>query len=838
MSAIKKLTKRVGKRTLVLDGAMGTMLQTRGMQPGDCPEWLNITNPEAVKEVHQLYVQSGADIIQTNTFGASRYKLREYGLESRVQEIIHAAVKLARETAENETLVAVSMGPTGLLSAPYGEASFDDFYLAFAEQAKAAEEAGADIISLETMSDLQEIRAALIAAKENTSLPVLAQMTFENGRTVMGTDPTTAAVVLEALGADAIGANCSGGPAELLEVLQEMAAVTSLPLVVQPNAGLPKLVDGCTVFDLTPEVMADYAVKLWQTGAWIIGGCCGTTPEHIQAISQVLKDKTVIVRPKKRISTLSSRSRTVILAEDQPLAFIGERINPTARKKLAEDIRNGQMQLVLEEARRQVEAGAPILDVNMGVPGIDEPEAMQKALLQIQGATDVAVSIDSTNPQALEAGLKAFPGKALINSVNGEEKSLHTILPLARKYGAAVLGLTLDEKGIPATVEERLLIARRIIQTAEEYGIVREDIFIDCLVQTASAQQSQVMVTLKSVQRVKQELGVRTVLGVSNVSHGLPARGILNSVFLAMALGYGLDLPIINPFEERMQEVLQAAGVLVNRDEYCSSYIQAFQNFSDSREATRSNAKPAKEGQLSVKKETSTPAEQKIVSSTEGTVSESESDYSQDIIKRIFNTVVNGDRGNIQQQIQQALDQGIEPLDLINKAMIPGIEEVGTRYENKIYFLPQLILGAETMKAGFEVLRPLLSNEQTHTVGKIILATVQGDIHDIGKNILAVMLENYGFQVIDLGKDVPTSVIVETAEKEKAEIIGLSALMTTTMPRMAEIVVEVRKRNLNTRVMVGGAVVTEDYASKIGADAYAADAREGVLKALALVGAR
>ena len=840
MESVSKLRVWTTEQVLILDGAMGTMLQDRGLQPGECPELLNLLNPKAVQDVHRAYMEAGANLIQTNTFGGNRYKLGEYGLGDRVREINQAAVRLAKEVAGERSLVAVSMGPTGLLGEPYGEASFDDFYAAFAEQARAVEEAGADLISLETMSDLQEIRAALIAVKENTRLPVLAQMTFEpNGRTVMGTDPTTAAVVLGTLGADAVGANCSGGPAELLEVLKEMARVTGLPLVVQPNAGLPKLVEGRTVFEQTPEIMAAYSLKLLEAGAWIIGGCCGTTPEHIQAVSRALSGKKVVVRERPRISALTSRSRTLIIGQGQSPVFVGERINPTARKKLAEDIREGRMHLVLDEARSQVEAGAPVLDVNMGVPGIDEPLAMKRAVMQIQAAIDVPVAIDSANPAAVEAGLKSFAGKALINSVNGEEKSLHAILPLARRYGAAVLGLTLDERGIPATAAERVSIARRIVQAAEEYGIAREDVYIDCLVQTASAQQSQVMETLKGVQQVKQELGVKTMLGVSNVSHGLPAREILNSTFLAMAIGFGLDLPIINPFDRRMREALNAAAVLINQDEYCGRYIQEFRNYKSIAVATLPSATAAAAA-LSP-----TPLAAKVVTdngrdlgSLAGVNLDQKQSLGEELLQRIFQAIIDGNRTNISELIRQALDFGLEPLAVVNEAMIPGIEEVGKRYEEQTFFLPQLILGAETMKAGFEILRPLLSSGQNQTVGKIVLATVQGDIHDIGKNVVAIMLENYGFKVIDLGKDVPTAEIIAIAEKEKAELIGLSALMTTTMPRMAEVVSEVQKRSLNTRVMIGGAVVTPEYARKIGADAYASDARAGVLRALELVGAR
>ncbi|NPV26507.1 MAG: dihydropteroate synthase [Firmicutes bacterium] len=791
------------EKILVLDGAMGTMLQSCGLKPGECPERWNIDHPEVVQRIHRLYVAAGADIIQTNTFGGNRFKLREFGLGNQVAEINKAAVRLAKQAAGDRALVAVSIGPTGQLIEPFGETTFDEVYAAFREQVTAAVQAGADLISLETMSDLQEIRAAMLAARDSGPVPVICQMTFEGGqRTMLGTDPVTAAVVLTTLGASAVGANCSGGPAELLKVITAMAMVTDLPLVVQPNAGLPVLIDGQTVYPESPATMAEYAVKLVDAGANIVGGCCGTNPDHIRAISQAVRGRRPVKRVVPPVSALTGRSQTLFIQEQGRPIFIGERINPTARKKLAEDIRAGRMLHVVEEAQAQVAAGAPMLDVNVGVPGVDEVAAMRKAVLQIQSTVDVPLALDSTNPEAIEAGLKVFAGKPLINSVNGEAKSLQAILPLARRYGAAVLGLTLDSHGIPSTAEGRLAIARRIVDAALAYGIRREDIYIDCLVQTVSAQQAEVMETLRAIQLVKRELGVKTILGVSNVSHGLPRREVLNSTFLAMACGFGLDLPIMNPFDQRMREGLWAVAVLTGRDPYARGYIDEFRPALNEAPITTSEAaKPSSDRQ-----------------------------------QRIYQAVLNGEKASIAALVKAALEEGVDPLVLVNQTLIPAIEEVGERYDKKIFFLPQLMLAGETMKAAFEVVKPRLATEQAQNLGTIVLATVQGDIHDIGKNIVAVMLENYGWRVVDLGRDVPTATIVEAAVREQATIVGLSALMTTTMPRMAEVITAMRARGVKTKVMVGGAVVTADYAAKIGADGYAADARAAVLKAKELLG--
>ena len=823
------------ERIVILDGAMGTLLQARGMLPGDCPELFGVEHPEMLLDIHRQYLEAGADIIQTNTFGGNRYKLAEYGLENRVAEINGELVTIARRAVGQHGLVAACIGPTGKLLRPMGDVEFDDLYAVFREQVMACARAGADLISIETMTDIGEMRAALIAARENTNLPVIAHMSFEDGgRTMTGTDPRTAAIIMEALQPLAIGANCSGGARELLPIIQRLAQYGSGWLSVEPNAGLPRLVDGQTIFPDTPEEMAEYALRLKEAGANLIGGCCGTTPLHIQAMARALKGMKPSTRSRTYNTALASRSLHVMLGDNQPLAFIGERINPTARKKLAQDIKDGQMQVVVAEARKQQEAGAPVLDVNMGVPGIDEVQAMQKAVSLIQAALDIPIAIDSTDPEVVEAGLKSFVGRPLINSTTGEDKNMEKILPLAKKYGAAVLGLCIGEKGIPDRAEERVEVARRILEKSKEYGLRRQDILIDTLVKTASAQQEQVMETIRALRMIKEQLGLATVLGVSNVSHGLPARDILNSAYLAMAWSAGLDLPIINPFDERMMDTCRAAAVLLGKDINSAEYIEKYKDYkAPTNEAPLRHALCSSCNIPSLLQAGSIAVTAAPVAVTE-TAPLVEEDNIQAKIKK---AVLQGDKENIDALIDQALHNvKLEPLEIVNQAMIPGIEAAGELYDKKRYFLPQLMMAAETMKRAFAILQPLLAKEGGSHAGVIVLATVEGDIHDIGKNIVAVLLENYGFKVIDLGKDVNASVILERAAQENADIIGLSALMTTTMPRMQEVVDGVKAQGLRARVMVGGAVLNQEYADKIGADAYSEDARAAVLTAQKLMG--
>ena len=822
------------QKVLILDGAMGTMLQEQGMMPGQCPELFGIENFRMLSAIHGQYIEAGSDIIQANTFGGNSFKLREYGLENRVEEINAEAVRIARQVAKDKVLVAASIGPSGKLLSPMGDAEFDQLYAAFSEQVKACEKAGADLISIETMTDIGEARIALIAAQENTRLPVIVHMTFENsGRTMMGTEPLTALLTLEALQPLAVGANCSGGARELLPVIETMGHYSGVYLSVEPNAGLPILLEGETVFPDSPEEMAEYALRLRDAGAAIIGGCCGTTPEHIRAMANVLRGLPTLKRTGKKVFALTSRGRCVNIREGSYLTYIGERINPTARKKLASDIKDGQMLMVIEEARNQVAAGAPILDVNMGVPGIDEAAAMKQAVLSVQAAVDVPISIDSTNAMVVEEALKNYVGRPLINSTTGEDRQLDIILPLAKKYGAAVLGLCLDEKGIPKTAEGRMEVARKIYKKAREYGLRDEDIYIDCLVQTASAEQSQVMETIKTLRQVKDELGVGTVLGVSNVSHGLPAREILNSTYLAMALAAGLDLPIINPFDNRMRDTIMAAGVLLNRDRSCSAFINQYKDYQGGsatgggklRHDICNNCNIP--NLLTGSAKTINPVEPGTDKSEDGNIS---------INQQLKNAVLEGNQDGIEKLLEKALhEHQLEPLDIVNQGLIPGIEEAGERYDRKEYFLPQLMMAAETMKKAFSIVKPLLSQQAGQSRGTIIMATVEGDIHDIGKNIVCVLLENYGFRVIDLGKDVKAEIILDLAERENADIIGLSALMTTTMPAMQKIIEEARTRGLPCKFMVGGAVLTPEYAQSIGADAYSEDARAAVRAAQKLL---
>lgn len=822
------------ERILVMDGAMGTMLQQKGMMPGQCPELYGIEHPDTAIEIHRQYVEAGADIIETNTFGGSCFKLAEYGLENRVAEINAEAVRLARQAAKGRVLVAGNIGPTGKLLEPMGDVNFDNLYNAFREQATALDKAGADLISIETMSDIGEMRAALIAVRQCSRLPVIAHLTFENGgRTMMGTDPITAVIIMDALQPLAVGANCSGGAQELLPVIGMMAQYTRSFLSVEPNAGLPCLLEGKTVFPDTPEEMAEYALRLKDAGANIIGGCCGSTPQHIQAMAAVLRGMPPVRRDVRKYWAFASRSRHLFLGSEYPLAMIGERINPTARKKLAQDIREGRMQAVVDEAKKQAPL-APMLDVNMGVPGIDEPLAMKQAVTAIQSALDMPISIDSTDPEAVEEGLKNFVGRPLINSTTGEVRQLEVVLPLAKKYGAAVLGLCLDEKGIPEQARDRVEVASRIHRYAREYGLRDEDVFIDCLVKTASAEQWQVMETINALRRVKEELGLGTVLGISNVSHGLPAREILNSTFLAMAWAAGLDLPILNPFDERMMDVTRAAAVIMNRDINCTAYIGRYKDYKAGAGNTGRGIRhpicercniPEQIQENSMKIPKSPPPTDTEDTGPPDTVREQ--------IKR---AVLEGEKERIIHLIEQALQQeGVPALDIVNQALIPGIEQAGELYDKKQYFLPQLMMAAETMKKAFAHLKPLISTEAQQQAGVVVMATVEGDIHDIGKNIVIVLLENYGFRIVDLGKDVPAEKILAAAQKEDADIIGLSALMTTTMPRMQEVIAGVKRLGLRSRIMVGGAVLNQEYADKIGADAYSEDARAAVKTAQRLM---
>jgi 5-methyltetrahydrofolate--homocysteine methyltransferase len=796
----------IRQRVLVLDGAMGTLLQARGLKPGQSPEELNLTMPEVVASVHRDYVAAGADIIVTNTFGGSREKLAHYGLEGRLTEINAAAVAIARAAAGDSAYVAASIGPTGRFVEPVGDLPFDRMAAIFREQAKALIDAGADLLTLETFLDIKEIRAAVIAIRElSPRIPVIAMLTFDdNGRSVLGTSPEAAAITLEAVGADLVGSNCGLGVDGIYDILAAMRRVTRLPLISQANAGLPLLREGQTIFPGTPEEMTAYHDRMLALGVRVIGGCCGTTPAHIGAIKEALAGKEQVwceQGPPPGTTFLSSRSSHVALGGGSSVAIIGERINPTGKKGFAAELREEKVSYIRREAMEQVAAGATLLDVNVGTPGIDEPAAMERAVFCASGAVPVPLVLDSSSPEALERGLKAADGKVLINSVSGEEKSLARVLPLAKKYGAAVIGLTLDESGIPETAAGRATVAGRIVAAARQLGIGPQDIVVDCLTLTVSAEQKRALETLKAIRLVKEQLGVNTVLGVSNISFGLPARPLISSTFFAMAMAAGLDAAIINPKEEPMMAAFRSAMVLLNRDANAAAYIDAYKG-AMATAAVAAEVAPA-------------PTDSR---------------------GRLTLAVINGEREQVIALVEEALAEGLTPLQISNEGLLPGLEEVGRRFEKNIYFLPQVMLAADTMQTAFGRLKQELQGERLASLGRILMATVEGDIHDIGKNIVCTLLENHGFEVIDLGKNVPAARIVAEAQARQVDAVGLSALMTTTMAEMENVVLKLKENGIKSFTMVGGAVVTQEYADSIGADLYARDALEAVARIRRLLG--
>lgn len=770
---------------LIFDGSMGVLLQKYGLRIGELPESYNIKYPEIVSSIHKSYIAAGADVIITNTFGASRYKLKDSGYG--VGEIVKSSLDIARKAA-GDKLIALDIGPIGQLMEPYGTLSFQDAYDAFAEQIVEGAYA-ADMILIETMSDIYEVKAAVLAAKENSSLPVICTMTFQaDGRTLTGTDPITMVNILSHLGVDALGVNCSLGPKEMIPVLAEILKYSSVPVIVQPNAGLPALVDGKTIFNISPESFGKYMAEMAGMGASMLGGCCGTNPDHIRA----LKEAVTGLKPKRprveKLTAASSATATAVIGEG--IKIIGERINPTGKVKLKEALKNDDMDYLLREAIAQRDAGAHILDVNVGLPEIDEKEIMVKAVKQIQGIVNLPLQLDSTNPDVIEAAARIYNGRPIINSVNGEKKTMDKIFPIVKKYGCLVVALTLDEKGIPEKAEDRLKIAERIVRRAEEFGIDREDIIVDCLVLTASAQQKEVQETIKAAALVKERLGLRTTLGVSNVSFGLPDRELLNRTFLTMALASGLDAPIINPMAEDMMNAIKAYNVLRNIDKDAKEYI-----------ASRSSTT------------VSTAVKEK------------------ETVRDLTKIIIDGMKEEAAPMVRQLLSNH-EGIDIVDNYLIPALDIVGQKYESGEIFLPQLIQSAETVKNAFNAIKEhILQNAGEGSgvsKGKVVIATVKGDIHDIGKNIVKILLENYGFQVFDLGKDVETEEIVKKVRREKAALVGLSALMTTTVKSMEETIKALRKHCPDIRVMVGGAVLNADYAKMIGADFYGKDAREAV----------
>ncbi len=766
-----------------LDGAMGTMLQNEGLQAGDIPELLNVEKPELIMEIHKKYIEAGADIIYANTFGANGYKLKESGRSA--AEIVSAGVKNALAAANGKALAALDIGPTGQLLEPSGTLKFEEAYEYFKEMLIAGSDA--DLVVFETMTDLYELKAAVLAAKENTDLPIVCTMTFEeNRRTFTGCGVPSMALVLSGLGVDAIGVNCSLGPRELAPVIRELSEWTMLPIALKANAGLPDPVTN--TYDITAEEFAESTAELVKYGIKLVGGCCGTSPEFIKAVKSRLGDVKHIKNMSKIPAAVCSAERTVVI--DQP-RIIGERINPTGKKLFKEALKKGDIDYILGQAIEQIHAGAEILDVNVGLPDIDEKAMMVRTVKAIQSVSDLPLQLDSTMPDVLEAALRVYNGKPIVNSVNGEKSSMEKIFPLVKKYGAAVVGLTLDENGIPKSTEKRFEIAKRIMETAQEYGIDKKDVYIDCLTLTASAEQAGVMETVKALNRVKNELGLKTVLGVSNISFGLPNRELVNCNFLQMALANGLDLPIMNPNIASMTGAVRAYKLLANIDENAVDFIAAYGGEKQNSDAVKTNA-PQNDMTLMYAVENGLKAEgARITESLLGTT---------------------------------------DPMVIVNEMLIPALDKTGSDFEQGKIFLPQLIMSANVAQAAFEVIRNHMVKQNSAPVvkGKVVLATVKGDVHDIGKNIVKVLLENYGYEVIDLGKDVDYQVVVDAAIEHKVKLVGLSALMTTTLGAMEKTIELLRENKADCKIVVGGAVLTTEYAEKIGADFYARDAKETV----------
>ena len=799
----KTFRQRIEQEILILDGVFGTMLQPQ-LPPGACVDMTNLDKPDLVSRILSAYVDAGTDLLSTNTFGATRIKLREFGFEDKTREINVRAAQLAREAAGDRVWVTGIIGPTGKLVEPMGALTFDETYEAFREQAVALADGGADLFLLETFSDLKEIKIAVLAIKESTGLPIIASMTYGDDYICFtGTDPVTAATVLESMGVDAIGVNCSTGPEPMLEVVGRYAQTTNLPIVVEPNAGIPRLgAKGNTLlYETSSAEMADYGEKFVQIGANVVGSCCGSTPAYTSELVKRLKGKKPVSRHVDPVLRFSSRVHTVSIGPDLPFCIIGERINPTNREELAAEIQVGKIGLIQEEAQDQAAGGAHLLDVNIGVPSIDEAGMMGTVVRGIENVVQTPLSIDSVNPQAVEAALRESVGKVLINSVNGEEKSLEGMLPLAARYGAGVLCLAVDHKGIPKSAEERLAILKKIIDRAEKQGIPRQDLICDCLTLTISAQQKRAQTTLEAIRMVKGELGLPTVLGVSNISYGLPERSLVNATFLSMAMASGLDAAIMNPGDQRMMETVRAASVLTVRDR-------------DSQEFVKSHIKKKK---------------------TKGKEAAEPERPRSEIERKIMDAVIAGNRGDIGALVEEAMTGGKSAQDINVGMLIPAIQEVGKKYDKKEIYLPQMIMAAETMQQALAVLGPHFGKEEVEFEGRVVLCTVKGDVHDIGKNIIGLFLKNHGFDVVDLGKDVSRETIIRTARDKKADVVGLSALMTTTMVEMPEIIRALKESGSAVKVIVGGAVVTQKYAREIGADGFARDGVEAVDVVKALV---
>ncbi len=789
----------LGKQILFFDGGMGTLLQERGLRTGEIPETWNILHPEVIKQIHKEYLLAGSNMVSANTFGVNAFKCKN--LEYTVDELVTAGVRLTKEAiaevkkentaeADRPMFSALDIGSIGKLLKPLGEISFDQAYETFREIIAAGDKAGADLILIETVSDSYEIKAAVLAAKENSCLPVVVTMIFdENGKLLTGGDVASAAAMLEGLGVDAIGFNCGLGPDQMKKLLPQLTACCSLPIVINPNAGLPVVVNGQTVFDVEPDAFAESVKMLVGMGASVVGGCCGTTPAHIKKVVELCGKMDIAPVTDKGLTVVSSYNHAVTFSR-KPL-IIGERINPTGKSKFKQALRDHDMEYIYKEGLLQEENGAHILDVNVGLPEIDEPQLMEEAVTGIQAIIDLPLQIDTSDTDAMERGLRYYNGKPMLNSVNGKKESMESVFPIAKKYGAVVVCLCLDEGGIPETVEGRLDIAKKIVRTAAAYGIPKKNLVMDALVLTISTGQDNATVTLETLRRIRYELGLHTVLGVSNISFGLPERSRINTAFFTMAMNNGLSAGIVNPSSEPMMAAYYSFNALIGEDDQCMEYIA---------KASRTADMPA------------APAASKSSALT------------------LDEAIIKGLSESAYEATVKLLEQNMDSLTIINEKLIPALDVVGKGFEEKKMFLPQLLMSADAAKASFAAIKTNLSKQgkNSESKGKIVIATVKGDIHDIGKNIVKTLLENYGFDMIDLGKDVAPEVVLKTVQEQNVRLVGLSALMTTTVVNMEATIKLLRENGVDCKVMVGGAVLTQEYADMIGADFYSKDAMGSV----------
>ena len=784
------LRERLGKEWLFCDGGTGSILQKMGLKGGELPETWNLTRPDDIRALNRGYFEAGSNIVNTNTFGANRFKF------DNVAEIISAGVKLCQEARkeagrEDDAYVAIDVGPTGKLLEPMGDLAFNDAVDVFAEIIKAGYEAGGDLVLIETMSDSYEAKAAVVAAHEVCNLPVIVTTVYdESGKLLTGGSVEGTVAMLEGLKVDAIGINCGFGPKQMLPIAERLVSCCSLPIVVNPNAGLPRTENGATVYDVDPEEFSEVMEEIAKLGVHVMGGCCGTTPDHISTMIEKVKEVPFTAPIAKNTTYVTSFADCVKIGR-KPV-IVGERINPTGKKKLQQALREGNIDYILTEALKQEEAGADVLDVNVGLPEIGEPVMMENVLLKIQSVTNLPLQIDTTNIEALERGMRIYNGKPMINSVNGKEENIRAVMPLVAKYGGVLVALPLDEDGIPATSDGRIAIAKRIYEAADSYGIPRKDIVIDGLAMTVSSDPESAIATLDTVRRVRDEFSGHSILGVSNISFGLPARELVNSHFLTMAMQNGLSCAIINPCNGPMMASYRSYNALMNLDPNLGEFINAYKDY--------------------------------VAGSSTSSGSSKSASASSGAALSLAEAIERGVTGRAAEAMKEALDSGRESLEIIDAELIPALDRVGKGFEAGTVFLPQLLMSADAAKAAFAVVKEAMADKPRTTKGQVILATVKGDIHDIGKNIVKVMLENYGYDVIDLGKDVPPEVIVDCAVENNIRVVGLSALMTTTVASMEETIKLLREKKPGTKVVVGGAVMTPEYSEKIGADAYAKDA--------------